>query len=89
MEPAAGWLSVPSVAAVIKYSCLCWSFREKSSVEQEIKEKEENIRQRTSEVQVRMCPCFIVIIREMTCKWFCGVQFLPFGKTHLLNIPCF
>ncbi|KAK1801214.1 hypothetical protein P4O66_022894 [Electrophorus voltai] len=51
VQPAAGWLSVPSVATVIKYSCLCWSFREKSSVEQEIKEKEETIRQRTSEVQ--------------------------------------
>uniref|UniRef100_A0AAR2KG24 Epidermal growth factor receptor pathway substrate 15 n=1 Tax=Pygocentrus nattereri TaxID=42514 RepID=A0AAR2KG24_PYGNA len=49
--PAGGWLAVPSIAAVIKYSCLCWSFREKSSVEQEIKEKEESIRERTSEVQ--------------------------------------
>lgn len=47
-----GWLSVPAVATVIKYSCLCWSFREKSTVEQDIKEREETIRQRTSEVQV-------------------------------------
>lgn len=52
-----GWLAVPSVSALIKYSCLlCWSSREKSSVEQEIKEKEESIRQRTSEVQVRLPP---------------------------------
>jgi len=47
-----GWLSVPAVATVIKYSCLCWSFREKSTVEQDIKEREETIRQRNSEVQV-------------------------------------
>uniref|UniRef100_A0A8C2G1R8 Epidermal growth factor receptor pathway substrate 15 n=1 Tax=Cyprinus carpio TaxID=7962 RepID=A0A8C2G1R8_CYPCA len=46
-----GWLSVPAVATVIKYSCLCWSFREKSVVEQDIKEREETIRQRNSEVQ--------------------------------------
>uniref|UniRef100_A0A6Q2WS41 Epidermal growth factor receptor pathway substrate 15 n=1 Tax=Esox lucius TaxID=8010 RepID=A0A6Q2WS41_ESOLU len=46
------WLGVPSVSTVIKYSCLlCWSSREKGTVEQEIKEKEERIRERTSEVQ--------------------------------------
>lgn len=39
---------------VPKYLCvLCWTPREKSSVEEEIKEKEEAIRQRSSEVQVR------------------------------------
>uniref|UniRef100_A0A4W5QHB8 Epidermal growth factor receptor pathway substrate 15 n=1 Tax=Hucho hucho TaxID=62062 RepID=A0A4W5QHB8_9TELE len=46
------WLGVPSVSTVIKYSCiLCWSYREKSSVEQDIKEKEESVRERTNEVQ--------------------------------------
>uniref|UniRef100_A0A8C7NIL2 Epidermal growth factor receptor pathway substrate 15 n=1 Tax=Oncorhynchus mykiss TaxID=8022 RepID=A0A8C7NIL2_ONCMY len=46
------WLGVPSVSTVIKYSCLlCWSSREKSNVEQEIKEQEKSIRERTSEVQ--------------------------------------
>ncbi|KAG2463494.1 EPS15 factor, partial [Polypterus senegalus] len=51
-EGAGGWLSVASVSAAIKYSCLlCWSSREKTSVEQDIKEKEENIKQRTGEVQ--------------------------------------
>lgn len=48
------WLGVPSVSTVIKYSCLlCWSSREKSNVEQEIKEQEKSIRERTSEVQVQ------------------------------------
>lgn len=51
-----GWLGLglPSLSLVAKYSCLlCWTPREKSSVEDEIKEKEEAIRQRSSEVQVR------------------------------------
>jgi hypothetical protein len=44
---------LPSLSSVVKYSCLlCWNSREKSGVEQEIKEKEETIQQRTSEVQV-------------------------------------
>lgn len=43
-----------SMTLVPKYSCiLCWTPREKSSVEDEIKEKEEAIRQHSSEVQVR------------------------------------
>lgn len=57
---AASWLSGPaltgrpSLSSVAKYFCLlCWTPREKSSVEQEVKEKEEAIRQRSSEVQVR------------------------------------
>lgn len=59
---------LPSLVLVAKYSCLlCWSPREKSSVEEEIKEKEEAIRERNSEVQVRadtanvtpsLLPCF-------------------------------
>lgn len=45
---------LPSLSAVAKYSCLlCWTPREKSSVEEEIKEKEEAVSQRSSEVQVR------------------------------------
>lgn len=45
---------LPSLSLVAKYSCLlCWTPREKSSVEEEIKEKEEAIIQRSSEVQVR------------------------------------
>lgn len=36
------------------FRLLCWTPREKSSVEEEIKEKEEAIRQRTDEVQVRL-----------------------------------
>lgn len=48
--------SLPSLSLVAKYSCLlCWTPREKSSVEEEIKEKEEAIRQRSTEVQVRSC----------------------------------
>lgn len=51
------WLgvpSLPSLSLVAKYSCLlCWTPREKITVEEEIKEKEEAIRQRSSEVQVR------------------------------------
>lgn len=54
-----GALGLPSLPLVAKYSCfLCWAPREKSSVEEEIKEKEEAIRQRSSEVQVRsQCLC--------------------------------
>lgn len=45
---------VLSVTLVPKYLCdLCWTHREKSSVEEEIREKEEAIRQRSGEVQVR------------------------------------
>ncbi len=62
-----GWLSVPAVATVIKYSCLCWSFREKSVVEQDIKEREEIIRQRNSEVQV----WGILKLKEINCFFFC------------------
>lgn len=51
---ALGVPGLPSLSLVAKYSCfLCWAPREKSSVEEEIKEKEEAIRQRSSEVQVR------------------------------------
>lgn len=52
-----GWLGqgdIPSMTLMPKYSCiLCWTPREKVSVEEEIKEKEEAVRQRSSEVQVR------------------------------------
>lgn len=42
------------LTSVAKYSCLlCWTTREKTSVEEEIKEKEDAIRQRSNEVQVR------------------------------------
>lgn len=50
-----GLPGLPSLSSVAKYSCLlCWTPREKSSVEEEIKEKEEAIRQRSGEVQVRL-----------------------------------
>lgn len=49
-----GILGLPSLSSVAKFSCLwCWTPREKSSVEDEIKEKEEAVSQRSSEVQVR------------------------------------
>ncbi|XP_029110636.1 LOW QUALITY PROTEIN: epidermal growth factor receptor substrate 15 [Scleropages formosus] len=51
-EEGGGWPALSSFSSAFKYSCLfCWSSREKSSVEQEIKEKEESIQQRSSEVQ--------------------------------------
>lgn len=69
-----GWLGLgglgvpglPSLSLVAKYSCLlCWTPREKSSVEDEIKEKEEAIRQRTSEVQVRYhCLCLSLFLKQ-------------------------
>ncbi|XP_039079789.1 epidermal growth factor receptor substrate 15-like [Hyaena hyaena] len=47
-----GWITIPAVADVLKYSCIvCWSSREKNNVEQDLKEKEDTIKQRTSEVQ--------------------------------------
>uniref|UniRef100_A0A8C0XFF2 Epidermal growth factor receptor substrate 15 n=1 Tax=Castor canadensis TaxID=51338 RepID=A0A8C0XFF2_CASCN len=47
-----GWITIPAVADVLKYSCIvCWSSREKNNVEQDLKEKEDAIKQRTSEVQ--------------------------------------
>lgn len=48
------WINVPGVADVLKYSCIiCWSSREKNNVEQDLQEKEDAIKQRTSEIQVR------------------------------------
>uniref|UniRef100_A0A3Q4H4K7 Epidermal growth factor receptor pathway substrate 15 n=1 Tax=Neolamprologus brichardi TaxID=32507 RepID=A0A3Q4H4K7_NEOBR len=50
------WLGLGGLVLplVVKYTCLlCCNPREKSSVEEEIKEKEEAIRQRSTEVQVR------------------------------------
>lgn len=38
-------------------TCACLSYREKYSLEQDIREKEESIRQKTNEVQVK--PLFI------------------------------
>ncbi|XP_016069658.1 PREDICTED: epidermal growth factor receptor substrate 15 isoform X2 [Miniopterus natalensis] len=47
-----GWITIPAVADVLKYSCIvCWSSREKNNVEQDLKEKEDTLKQRTSEVQ--------------------------------------
>lgn len=49
-----GQRDAASVTLVPEYSCVvCWTPREKSSVEDEIKEKEEAIRQHSDEVQVR------------------------------------
>lgn len=60
-----GWLGqgdLRSVTLVPKYSCiLCWTPREKISVEDEIKEEEEAIRQHSSEVQVRSSCCSVSI----------------------------
>ncbi|MED6288067.1 hypothetical protein CHARACLAT_022737 [Characodon lateralis] len=47
-----GLHSLTCLSSVANHFCLlCWTPREKSSVEEEIKEKEEAIRQRTDEVQ--------------------------------------
>ncbi|MEQ2288636.1 hypothetical protein AMECASPLE_024731 [Ameca splendens] len=47
-----GLHSLTCLSSVVNHFCLlCWTPREKSSVEEEIKEKEETIRQRTDEVQ--------------------------------------
>ncbi|KAK7814480.1 hypothetical protein U0070_008848 [Myodes glareolus] len=47
-----GWIAIPAVADVLRYSCIvCWSSREKNNVEQDLKEKEDTVKQRTSEVQ--------------------------------------
>lgn len=49
-----------SFSLLTQYSCLfCWAPREKSTVEEEIKEKEEAIRQRSNEVQVRSPSHFV------------------------------
>lgn len=66
---ALGVPSLPSLSLVAKYSCLlCWIPREKSSVEEEIKEKEEAIRQRSNEVQVRSC-CLSVGLSLCPVQW--------------------
>lgn len=50
-----GLPGLTSLSSAANYFCLlCWTPREKSSVEEEIKEKEEAIRQRSTEVQVRL-----------------------------------
>lgn len=60
-----GWITVPGVADVLKYSCIvCWSSREKNDVEHDLKEKDDTIKQRTNEIQVisililLFCECF-------------------------------
>ena len=73
------WLGVPglpSLSLVAKYSCLlCWTPREKTTVEDEIKEKEEAIRQRSSEVQVRsLFVCEFVCSGHGEKKRFMGRQ---------------
>lgn len=63
-----GWITVPAVADVLKYSCIvCWSSREKNNVEQDLKEKEDAIKQRTSEVQVNK------ITNYCSDTWYCTV----------------
>lgn len=53
---------LPSLSLVAKYCFLCWTPREKITVEEEIKEKEEAIRQRSNEVQVRSrCLLFVSV----------------------------
>uniref|UniRef100_A0A3B5LTV9 Epidermal growth factor receptor pathway substrate 15 n=1 Tax=Xiphophorus couchianus TaxID=32473 RepID=A0A3B5LTV9_9TELE len=50
-----GLQSLTCLSSVANHFCLlCWTPREKISVEEEIKEKEEAIRQQTDEVQVRL-----------------------------------
>lgn len=61
-----GWITVPAVADVLKYSCIvCWSSREKNNVEQDLKEKEDTIKQRTSEVQVNKTQNYFSV------TWYC------------------
>ena len=64
---------LPSLSSVAKYSCLlCWNSREKSGVEQEIKEKEETIQHRTSEVQVGSdVPFCVTASSPLTSSIFC------------------
>lgn len=82
VQTVATWLPGPALTAVLKYSCFCWSFREKSSVEQEIKEKEESVRQRTNEVQVRGVCCWRVTRRYKIYKCICNFIFL-YDTTYL------
>lgn len=81
------WLGVPglpSLSLVAKYSCLlCWTPREKTTVEDEIKEKEEAIRQRSSEVQVRSRCVFV-------CEFVCSGrrERKIYGQTESLVCSC-
>lgn len=78
---------LPSLSLVAKYSCLlCWTPREKSSVEEEIKEKEEAIRQRSSEVQVR-CHCLCLSLCLFPVQWTQQTSFLG-GQTDLVTWLC-
>lgn len=66
-----GWIAIPAVADVLRYSCIvCWSSREKNNVEQDLKEKEDTVKQRTSEVQVSelFCPISNVGMIIIHCK---------------------
>lgn len=76
-----GWITVPAVADVLKYSCIvCWSSREKNNVEQDLKEKEDAIKQRTSEVQVN------IITNCCSDTWYCTVcYFNDSGITESLD----
>lgn len=88
-----------SVTLVPKCSCiLCWTPREKSSVEEEIKEKEEAVRQHSSEVQVRSrCSSE----SALSVNSFCGEKsrqrvrtldsspFIPYSVLQKINTICF
>lgn len=74
---------LPSLSSVAKYSCLlCWPPREKSSVEEEIKEKEEAIRQRSNEVQVRSHSLSLFPVH-----WTPGERGI-YGQTGLMALSC-
>lgn len=75
-------LALPALSDMAKYSCLLrWTPREKSSVEEEIKEKEEAIRRRSNEVQVRLYFFFVFVslnhIVSNTLIYHSGDQFFP------------
>lgn len=77
-------LGLPSLSSVAKSSCLlCWTSREKSTVEQEIKEREESIQRRTSEVQVRRRCLSICLI----CLSVYSCQDLFMSLSHCQFIP--
>lgn len=79
------WLGLGGLvlSLVVKYACLlCCNPREKSSVEEEIKEKEEAIRQRSTEVQVRsLCEIFTCILKHWFTKTLVGAQLICIKHT--------
>lgn len=82
-----GWIAIPAVADVLRYSCIvCWSSREKNNVEQDLKEKEDTVKQRTSEVQVSELFCPISNVEIFIVNYFLFDEYHIRSREYLIFV---